>query len=267
MWRCPVCYNPLSSDGLGFVCAGNHRFDRAREGYINLLLANQKRRPEPGDSAHMLAARRTFLEAGWYLPLAEELAAQLARRGPGKLLDLGCGEGYYLAQIADRLPAWQLSGVDISRTGIRLAAKRGPWAEWAVASSKRIPVSDNCLAAVLSVFAPADAQELKRVMTPGGCYLQVVPGPEHLFELKAEIYAEPRLHQLPEIPPGFTLADEIPVQFPMVFKDADSLACLLAMTPLTYRLDADKRDRLLARQTFTVQADFIVRVLEPQHDT
>ncbi|AFU98108.2 Ribosomal RNA large subunit methyltransferase A (rRNA (guanine-N(1)-)-methyltransferase) (23S rRNA m1G745 methyltransferase) [Simiduia agarivorans SA1 = DSM 21679] len=266
MWSCPVCSQSLSADIAGYCCPDNHRYDRAREGYTNLLLANQKRRPDPGDNADMLLARRAFLEAGWYLPLVEELVAQLARRAPGQLLDLGCGEGYYLAQMSDQLPGWHLAGVDISRIGIRMAAKRGQWAEWAVASSKRIPVSDRSIDALVSIFAPVDVSELQRVLRPGGCVLQVAPGPEHLYELKAEIYSEPRLHPVPEALSGFTVSEQVAVQFPMVFKDPASLSGLLSMTPLAYRLDAAKRAQLLARRTFTVQADFWVRVLELNHD-
>ena len=37
MLLCPVCHEPLVDDERGAVCAGGHRFDRAREGYLYLL--------------------------------------------------------------------------------------------------------------------------------------------------------------------------------------------------------------------------------------
>lgn len=263
MWQCPVCAQPLEAESNRLICSGGHTYDRAREGYFNLLLANQKRRPDPGDSNAMLLARREFLDAGWYQPLANELAALLAAEQPGRVLDVGCGEGYYLAQLGSQLPEWQLAGLDISRNGIKLAARRPSLtnAELAVASSKRIPAQDASVQALMAVFAPVDAAELQRVLAPAGVMLQVVPGPEHLHELKAAIYPDPRPHKPSAIPDGFELTDRVEVQFPMVFREPESLAGLLAMTPLAYRIDDALRQALLARASFTVQADFVVQIL------
>ena len=63
MLACPVCGGPLTL-GAAATCANKHAFDRARSGYLNLLLT--KRSAEPGDSAAMLKSRRAFLQAGFY---------------------------------------------------------------------------------------------------------------------------------------------------------------------------------------------------------
>ena len=34
---CPLCSAPLSAVDNGVACPANHRFDRARQGYLNLL--------------------------------------------------------------------------------------------------------------------------------------------------------------------------------------------------------------------------------------
>ena len=36
-FRCPVCRQPLDVAPGGLACADGHRYDRAREGYVNLL--------------------------------------------------------------------------------------------------------------------------------------------------------------------------------------------------------------------------------------
>ncbi|MHB8457562.1 MAG: putative RNA methyltransferase, partial [Acidimicrobiales bacterium] len=65
-WICPVCRGRLCLSELGqqWACPLGHSFDVAREGYVNLLLAGQRRSRQPGDSAEMVSARRRFLATG-----------------------------------------------------------------------------------------------------------------------------------------------------------------------------------------------------------
>jgi len=76
---CPVCSSPLSRAGRSYSCAGKHSYDISKEGYVNLLLANQKQSREPGDSKEMLDARRSFLNKGYYKPLARSAASIIIR--------------------------------------------------------------------------------------------------------------------------------------------------------------------------------------------
>ena len=105
---CPVCGKALSESGGAVRCAAGHSFDKAKEGYVNLLLASRMRTKAPGDSKEMVAARNRFLNGGGYAPFAAELArlcAELARKKGGVLhiLDAGCGEGYYDGAICGEL--------------------------------------------------------------------------------------------------------------------------------------------------------------------
>ena len=115
---CPVCQTALIQSESGFQCGNRHSYDRAREGYINLLLANQKSSKTPGDSAEMLIARRDFLDAGYYQPVAEGIAdcindllvgeesvdkKSTSENKTYSLLDSGCGEGYYLNQLLKKI--------------------------------------------------------------------------------------------------------------------------------------------------------------------
>jgi len=89
-----------------YICPNKHTFDIAREGYVNLLLAHQKRTKEPGDSKAMIGSRRAFLNKGYYSTLSECLneiiAAELLdtpKGTPINVLDAGCGEGYFVGQL------------------------------------------------------------------------------------------------------------------------------------------------------------------------
>lgn len=79
IFTCPACSSPLLRDGRSFICINNHRYDISKEGYVNLLLANQKQSREPGDSKEMLDARKSFLEKGYYKPLARSVVSAIIR--------------------------------------------------------------------------------------------------------------------------------------------------------------------------------------------
>ena len=65
LFTCPICGQPLCAEEDRYVCSGGHSFDRAREGYVNLLPANRQHSKAPGDDKEMAAARSRFLEGGW----------------------------------------------------------------------------------------------------------------------------------------------------------------------------------------------------------
>ena len=58
----------------------------------------------------------------------------------------------------------------------------------------------NELVAAFNINAPINAAEITRILRPGGLYLRVFPGEEHLFDLKRLIYSEPRLHPIDIMP-------------------------------------------------------------------
>lgn len=64
------------------MAPAGHRFDRARQGYLNLLPVQHKNSRDPGDNLAMVEARRDFLNAGHYAPVAKRLAELAAERTP-----------------------------------------------------------------------------------------------------------------------------------------------------------------------------------------
>lgn len=143
MLACPICSAPLNEVDSGVVCPAGHRFDRARQGYLNLLPVQHKNSRDPGDNLAMVQARRDFLNAGHYAPVARRLAALAAERKPQRWLDIGCGEGYYTAQIADALLRADGYALDISKEAVKRACKRNPTLTWLIASMARVPLADG----------------------------------------------------------------------------------------------------------------------------
>lgn len=266
-WQCPVCCAPLGRKERTLLCPNKHSFDVAKDGYCNLLLANRKRSKNPGDDKDMLRARRDFLDAGLYAPLAAAIVDVLTHHlsGTSTLLDCGCGDGYYAEQI-HRARNPTIRGIDIAREGVRLAARRFKGvdeAQFAVASSFELPLPDASVDAVLQVFAPVSDAEVRRVLRSDGVYCSVSPGPHHLGALKRSLYREVREHKPPAHRVGFVLEHERAVTFEMRLGRAQDIHNLLAMTPLNWRGSRDGKREVRAMQSLTVGADFLVRLYSP----
>lgn len=268
-WRCPLCNEPLTLVERSWVCANRHSFDRAKEGYVNLLLVNRKHSADPGDNKAMLDSRRHFLQQGFYAPLAMALGAAIREHFPDAgqsltLLDAGCGEGYYLNQLVQSLGAnVQGYGTDISRAAMRLAAKQYPTLSFAVASSFELPLPDASVDVLVRVFAPASEAEIVRVLKPGGLYLWAYPAAQHLFELRQLIYDAPQPHTVEELPPLETMQECPPlaVNYPVTLPDQASIAALLHMTPYYWSASAEKQADCHRLLSLDLTVDFAVRMM------
>ncbi|GGW46666.1 MULTISPECIES: putative RNA methyltransferase [Halomonadaceae] len=267
---CPLDGEPLYLEGNTWRCAARHAFDVARQGYVNLLPVQQKRSTDPGDSKPMVAARQRFLAAGHYRPIAESVSEILQRHAHGQeayhCLDAGCGEGYYLRELAGRWPAEQslaLMGLDISKWAVLAAARQGAeTCRWVVGSNAQLPVQSATLDSVLCLFGFPVHAEFARVLKPGGQLLQVEAGPEHLRELREVIYLtlKPAREKSPEMPAGFVAHSAHELRYVVTLKGAESIGDLLAMTPHLYRASAEGRERAanLEALSLTVDARLIV---------
>ena len=250
----PVCGGRLTDAGSAVRCPAGHSFDRAKEGYVNLLLVSRMHSKIPGDSKEMVAARNRFLNGGGYAPFAAELArlcAELARKKGGVLhiLDAGCGEGYYDGAICAELERqglpFRLAGFDISKAAVRLAAKRKlPNAAFAVASSFAAPVESGWADVVLNIFSPFAGEEFRRCLAPGGRLIYAVPTAEHLMGLKDVLYDEPYENPCQQVDyPGFSPAGETRVE-DRIAVEGQAIGDLFAMTPYYWKTPAEGSARL-----------------------
>jgi 23S rRNA (guanine745-N1)-methyltransferase len=279
---CPLCRAALSRDPVTWRCPAGHAFDVAREGYVNLLPVQRKKSLAPGDNADMVRARREFLDAGHYAPLRDELVALLAPLAVQRVVDIGCGEGYYTAALAhsgalavaeavataaEPRPVRDVIGVDIARDAVQCAARRYPATgiTWLVASSAALPLADASCDLATSLFAPVPAAEIVRVLRPGGFLLIATPAADHLWSLREALFQDVRLHEpekiLVSLEADFHVRGQRDVRFPLQL-DRAALNQLLLMTPYAWRATRDRRDALAASDSLATTAAFTLFLLE-----
>ena len=192
---CPVCGGGLglTAAGRSLACSAGHSFDIARQGYVNLY----RGKPVNEYSKESFRQRQQILEKGMYAHILEEICSFLqAVCGAGRprlLLDAGCGEGYYTREIAARLGGCGLDfyGVDLSRDSVQLAASTANQAggaasaiKWLVADIGHLPVREGSVDFLLDIFTSAIYEEFQRILSPDGYLIKVIPGEDHVKELR-----------------------------------------------------------------------------------
>jgi len=261
---CPLDGTPLQCSGSAWSCASGHCFDIASQGYTHLLPVQNKRSRDPGDSKEMIAARRRFLTAGFYQPIAvavsQTVLANLPPHATSSCLDAGCGEGYYLRQLAAAVPDKQtlaLLGLDISKWAVLSAAKQDRRVNWVVGSNANLPVLSGTLDRVLCMFGFPVYAEFARVLKPGGLLVQVDAGPDHLRELREIIYPSLKPERTAEMqtPEGFSRLPTETVRFSIELTSAEQIADLLTMTPHLYRANAEGRAEAAALTALSLRVD------------
>lgn len=270
--RCPLDKQPLLQRGASLQCPEGHNFDIARQGYVNLLSAQDKRSKDPGDSKAMIAARREFLSAGYYQILANAVCQNLEPLldDDATLVDAGCGEGYYLQQLEKHLgaqsrPVPAIIGFDISKWAAQAAA-RTQAATWLVASNRHIPLAEQSADVVLSLFGFPRYDSFRRILKPGGRLLVVEAGPQHLIELRQVIYATLKAPAAPDLSAaesaGLHLLKRESVQFTTPTLDRAAIGQLLTMTPHLYRASSDGKARAAALEQLELSVDVVINVLQ-----
>ena len=261
---CPVCGKALHRSEKEYCCENRHSFDIARQGHVNLLVVQQKHSLNPGDTRQQVLSRRTFLEGGFYEPIADTLcnaAKDLGATGP--LLDVGCGEGYYCTRLAEAMDA-QLTGLDISKEAVRCAAAKYKGHQWVCGTAAHLPVEDESVGTLTSLFALTLPEEFHRVLAPGGLYFQVLAAQDHLLGLKSIIYPQLKLKEKDSVPelPGFRRIETIPIRFTFTV-EGEQVQNLLSMTPHVYRISKEGAARLAETGKLTDTASAVLNVYRP----
>lgn len=248
-------------------CAEGHHFDQAKQGYLNLLPAQFKRSKDPGDSKAMVQSRRRFLQSGHYQPIADQLAELITehKSNAAKILDAGCGEGYYLRQLQEHVSErCLLLGNDVSKWAVQAAA---PWhksGHYVVASNARLPYPDASLDVIICAFGFVSDAEFRRVLAPKGILITIDPLSPHLMALKQLLYS--KIQQKDAADPvlaGFCQQQSYELMFNFQLNN-QSLQDLIAMTPHAHRAPAEGKARARQANVINLEAAVLFRVWQAE---
>jgi 23S rRNA (guanine745-N1)-methyltransferase len=256
--RCPLCAKPLFIKGGSYVCRGGHCYDISAKGYVNFVL---KRKAQKSYEAETFLHRQRFLQAGFYDHILDALLNALKEQGAKRVVDAGCGEGYFARRIGED-QGTEVYALDYSKDSIMLAATGSKQVCWMVADLARMPLQDGMADAVINVFAPANYKEFARVLKPGGILVKVIPGPDHLRELREAARDQLKTENYSVQPVAdyfarhFQLSERKTVTktYPIEGQDLETL---LNMTPLLFAVDKALIDRSGIRE-ITIQAEILV---------
>ncbi|EON71186.1 putative RNA methyltransferase [Lysinibacillus sphaericus] len=184
LFACPICQEPMKVHEQGRLeCAMHHSFDIAKQGYVNMLTHGAASKY----SKDLFESRKAVIDSGMYDLLEEKIRNLIATAET--VLDTGCGEGSHLARIMAHKGGIGI-GIDIAKEGILAAARHYPEQIWCVGDLAKSPFAKTNFDAILNILSPANYEEFKRLLVPGGCVIKVVPQSGYLQELRTQLYAD-----------------------------------------------------------------------------
>ena len=264
MYICPKCQNKLTLSSQTYKCPQGHCFDLSSKGYVNLLLSGKS--GIHGDSKEMLVSRREFLSMGYYAPIIKELGEILAQKFETAkeitILDAGCGEGYYSDGLRNELETRGISatiyGIDVSKDGVAMAAKKYKQCSFSVASVNALPFPSESFDAVVSLFAPIAENEFDRVLKKQGVLVTVSPSPKHLFGLKKAVYDTPYENEETTFTPTlFDTSGKKEYYGEITLRNSTEIANLFKMTPYYHKTGTEGKEKLAALNSLDTEIGFM----------
>ncbi len=282
---CPICQSPLIIGEKTWQCTGEpsvtnpqnrqHSFDVAKQGYVNLLPVQHKKSKNPGDMQASIQARQRFLSANFYQPLLEKLQqlCQTSVTQSTTWLDVGCGDGFYTQGFLSLDPK-TLIALDISKPAVMVTAKTLKAVKHndlntqvfaVVASASQVPIADDRVDIITSIFSPILPQEFNRLLADDGHVFIAKPGENHLYQMRQGLFDEVIAHDsdkfIEAMSPFFVLTDEQKIQYDIEV-NAEQLTDLVNMTPYTFRAKPTNRQTLLEKcereRTMQLTVDFVI---------
>lgn len=270
LYSCPLCGKKIRFNAGCLVCKREHRFDISSKGYVNMLGAAK---PLKGYDKQFFISRGEFFAKGYYAhildaiseavqKIKEEHDTSAAEPEDLVIVDAGCGEGYYSSALARKIPGLQIIAFDIAADAIVCAARSPENVAWTIADVTNIPVKENSCHVLLDVFTPASYREFERILKKGGYILKVIPGTNHLKELRkaARDQLKNKDYSGEDVSDYFEqhykiLNDQLLTQTKAI--DQDTLKTLTRMTPLLFDVDVSKLD-LSCITEITVEARLLI---------
>lgn len=179
-YRCPKCGKEARIEEISLVCEGNHRYDFSKKGYIHLI-NNYKATKY---SSELFEARGIVFKNNFYSEVLEVLVGLIEKYSIDNLVDVGCGEGYYIRKLKEVFPQKYFYGLDNSRDAIEIAVKEDKLNPYMIANLATLPFKEESVSAILNILTPANYDEFFRVIGDEGYLIKVIPNSDYLKEIR-----------------------------------------------------------------------------------
>ena len=101
------------------------------------------------------------------------------------------------------------------------------------------------------------------MLRPGGHFLYVVPGPDHLWELKQVLYDRPYPNEEKETPyEGFAYQSIVPVEGTITLPCQADIRALFQMTPYYWKPPKTGAKRLADLESLTTRISFRIHIFQ-----
>lgn len=259
VFRCPTCHEPMHVEGVGLICQQRHQFDLSKKGTLYFL--NHGVQTEYNKK--MFTSRGKMIQSGMYAPVLNKIMYYLPQNKT--VVDVGCGEGSFLAELSQAGLSGLKIGFDLSKEGIYLASNQPIDAFWCVAHLTNLPFANEGLDTILNIFSPSHYQEFRRVLKADGTVIKIIPEENYLKELRAAFYPNDEKKQSysnQKVVQRFAeeLAVEVDERITYCFDIPEERRLdLLEMSPLEWQVSQEVKAKLQQRPLEKITID--VRLL------
>ena len=231
IYLCPKCLSESCIENISLVCDDNHRYDFSKKGYIHLI-NNYK---PTKYSEELFMARNEVFSNGFYTNVLKSIQNLVGKYAKDVVLDIGCGEGYYIKELKTVFPEKYFYGLDNSKDAIELAVKEDKLNPYMVANLANLPFRDGSVSCILNILTPANYEEFFRVLGDNGYLIKIIPNANYLREIRELIGGKEYTNSdtVKLIEDNCTVVDRITVNntFKLTKEQAQNF---LKMTPLTF---------------------------------
>lgn len=259
LFQCPICQAKTQASQTSLCCSNGHQFDLSKKGTLYFL----KHQVKSEYQKKMFEHRRVMIKSGMYQPLLEFLSAYCENE---QILDVGCGEGSFLQEIAEAVELQPSVGFDIAKEAIYLATEDTHNIFWCVADLTNLPFSDQSFSTILNIFSPSNYAEFRRVLQKDGQVIKVVPQSGYLQELREAFYPNDVNKQtysneqvVNKFEQSFSAVTYKRLTYSFVIPE-EKRASLLEMSPLEWNVSTEQKEKLRQSplEKITIDLDVLI---------
>ncbi|MBF0715959.1 methyltransferase domain-containing protein [Gemelliphila palaticanis] len=253
-YKCPHCGEKSKIIGSSLLCSQNHSYDFSKKGYIHLI-ANYK---PTKYSKELFEARSYVFENGYYEHIVTHIKNILEKIKFENIVDIGCGEGYYIKNLKSLFPEKYFYGLDNSKDAIELAVKEDKLNPYMLANLANIPFYNDQIDAILNILTPANYDEFSRILKKDGLIIKVIPTNNYLKEIRElfnnDNYSNEDTINFIDKYCNVLSRDVVSKSFNLKYDDAKNF---LNMTPLTFSKEVTEED-IKNLKKITIELEIIV---------